>query len=651
MGQYCFAPKVLKHRTYYNNYELGHRYLLNLRRNESYTRYASARGETADFYLPLGDGKSPQELGTFGNGEWVFEPVLTDANWLEEFDFAANVCETSEGLKAVDPSRPAVIIFRVDGANIITSALARFDLKEARPNETCAISVSTDLGHSWRELLKSSFYAGGPNEVALDGVRGTHQYLVRIELTGGAILSRLFVRTITQLNKLTLPVLDLGLNTIDVVSGDPTETVMLWPELQHNRFLETCQSSENIASGKAEEWHGCLWLKKPGTGNLVYAIDTPGEVTELMYGGRFYNRAPKSSIAIEHSTDEGKTWTKAWELTDTGQPWDTVHFETVKVPAGTKRVLVRYRLNSSSAGRYEGCSVYSIRANATYKPANAKFEPFVVHYNWGEWSDKDGKWIERGHRQLITQPRQRYTISVGGDDLPRTNWIMVCAETPPGHALEWQKTHPSSSIAAPMDGIDLKAKPFARTRHVWGKNLAEGKKYTFSVPSGKNWNGGDPAMTKLTDQAIAPTYGGGTTYMDGPIWETGKNPEITLDLGQPQSIAATRIHATGYPYDFYNGPFSEIEVLTSEDGQAFVSQKKFPTRMRFKDVDGDFVMPECGRFESWTFPVVFEKPVKARYVRFKIENPKMVFDTSELMVYDSVKIENWNEPLAMPLDR
>jgi hypothetical protein len=72
--------------------------------------------------------------------------------------------------------------------------------------------------------------------------------------------------------------------------------------------------------------------------------------------------------------------------------------------------------------------------------------------------------------------------------------------------------------------------------------------------------------------------------------------------------------------------------------------------MKYKDVDGDFVMPENGRFESWVFAKIFDRPVKAQFVRYKVTNPKMFFATSEIMAHDSVEVEDWREPLAMPLD-
>jgi hypothetical protein len=273
---------------------------------------------------------------------------------------------------------------------------------------------------------------------------------------------------------------------------------------------------------------------------------------------------------------------------------------------------------------------------ARYRPANAEFQPLEVTYNWSELAA--GTWVERSHTQLITKPQERYFLSVGGDDLPRTNWVRV----------NLKGALPDVTYGY-SDGKELQAEPLLRTRHLWGKNLAAGKPYTFSIPSRDNWDAGDPDMTRLTDGAVASTYGGGTTYREGPIWTPGQNPVITLDLQESERVAAARIHVTGYPYDFANGPFSEVEVLTSLDGESFVSQGTILTAMEYKDVDGDFILPERGGFQSWVFALVFPEPVEARYVRYRVANPKMFFSTSEVSACDSVQVEDWREPLAMPL--
>jgi hypothetical protein len=49
---HCFNPKRLKYRDYFYDWDRGHRYILNLRENETYTRYYSSRGSSPEFYVP-----------------------------------------------------------------------------------------------------------------------------------------------------------------------------------------------------------------------------------------------------------------------------------------------------------------------------------------------------------------------------------------------------------------------------------------------------------------------------------------------------------------------------------------------------------------------------------------------------------------------
>ena len=77
----------------------------------------------------------------------------------------------------------------------------------------------------------------------------------------------------------------------------------------------------------------------------------------------------------------------------------------------------------------------------------------------------------------------------------------------------------------------------------YGKNLAEGKTYTVSVPSGKQWGAGDPDGKKLTDGIVGPPYAGGIGPGFGLCWDKGTNPVVTVDLGEVQRCGAFRIHS------------------------------------------------------------------------------------------------------------
>jgi hypothetical protein len=57
---------------------------------------------------------------------------------------------------------------------------------------------------------------------------------------------------------------------------------------------------KNVASTKKHNgYQGTLYpTKKNEDGYVVYRIDAPRDLTKITYGGRFYNRAPKSHIDL-----------------------------------------------------------------------------------------------------------------------------------------------------------------------------------------------------------------------------------------------------------------------------------------------------------------------------------------------------------------
>ena len=94
----------------------------------------------------------------------------------------------------------------------------------------------------------------------------------------------------------------------------------------------------------------------------------------LEYGGRLYNRAPRSRIEFLHSFDDGRTW-QSYSLTNTAPPWDVIHYETVEeVPAAMRSVLFKYRLHGPDAGR-DACSLYAVSMEEIIGPLTPRERP------------------------------------------------------------------------------------------------------------------------------------------------------------------------------------------------------------------------------------------------------------------------------------
>jgi len=100
---------------------------------------------------------------------------------------------------------------------------------------------------------------------------------------------------------------------------------------------------------------------------VVNRLDAPTDLRRVTYGGRFYNRAPRSHIDLLHSFDGGQTWECSWSLTRTERPRDVIHYETVNPPPGCRSVPVKFLMNTtdpspSGCGGWRGCRVPVIAA-------------------------------------------------------------------------------------------------------------------------------------------------------------------------------------------------------------------------------------------------------------------------------------------------
>lgn len=647
----CFNPKGLKYRYYYYDWDRGHRYILNLHDGEAYTRYYKSLGDTADYYVP-NNGKDPsdKQLGLRGNGVRSFAPVLTAQALARDAYSLSNVKAIApSGAKAggVTPARtgqPGEIIYKIEGANVITSTAIKATLARKTDADTNSIAVSTNNGLAWKEVWKNDKTGDTPVAVKLtDEVNGAYEVLVKVTLlgkaaAGDAVLRSITFETTTMLNAKAQPQLLLGKNTIYIGSGDQTESTVYWPELQNDGYKTYAVDEKNIVSKKNPEYMGTLHAEKANEEAYVtFKMDAPRDITRVIYGGRLYNRAPKSHIDFLHSFDGGKTWTTSYSLTDIKPPWDVIHYEAVdKIPAGTRSVLFKYLLNSSEAGS-DACSIYAMRMEADYKPAATAFKPIEVTYNWSE-RQKDYTLVERSHTQLVTKLPYKYTIDVGGEDHPVVNFLRVNAQgAAPGVKYGYS------------DGKDAGGQRFVSRWATYGKNLAVGKSYTVSVPSETNWGAGDPDGKKLTDGVAGPSYAGGTSYQLGAIWSANKNPVITLDLGAPTQCASFGMNFHGYEWwDALKGQVKDtVEVLVSDDGKQYTSLGFVKTDLRRKDIPINFILPDDETLTGATFRLFPDKPVTTRYVQYKVTN-KRYFDCTELEVLDSIKFEPYDLHTALP---
>jgi len=645
----CFNPNGLKYRYYYFNWDSGHRYILNLRDNETYARYYRSLGDARSFYIP-NKGKDPEAANRRyrirGNGVWQFRPALTADGLASACDLHGCRAAQNGGVVPTEAGEVGYAVFKIQGANVITSMNIEAKFSRKTSADLNRIEVSTTNGLTWNDVWTNDGTGECDADLELmDEVNGAYEVLVRVSLMGTAEpsdsrLDSIAFKTTTMLNSKTQPKLLLGENTVYVGLGEQTDSVVLWPDLQGENYKPYVVDERNIASEpKRLGYQGVLHAAKPNEdAYVVFKIDTPGDATSVTYGGRFYNRAPRSRIELLHSFDGGKTWHASYSLTKTDPPWDVIRYETVAdVPAGCRSVLFKYLLSSSAAGK-GACSLYSVRMEAKYQPADTSFHPLEVTYNWSE-VQPDYSLVERSHTQLVTSVPFTYQIHVGGADHPVVNALTLNLEG----AAENVKYGYS-------DGKETMGPEFVPRWVTYGRNLAEGAKYSVSIPSKNQWGAGDPDGRKLTDGLSGPPYAGGIGPGHALCWDKGNDPVIDLDLGAEQLCGAFRIHlSAGWPWwDALKGQVRDtVEVQTSRDNRDFVSQGFFNLNLRHKDIPINHMMPDDETATGFTYELIPKEPVQARFVRFRIV-PQRTMTVSEVQVLDSIRYEPFDLRITLP---
>lgn len=637
LGEDTFNPKYLKHRTYYNDAERGHRYILNLRDGEvytrSYTRLDNKKGAKGEFlsdpnyYISNGKTKDGREIDPEsknpryrirGNGQRTYQPAMT----LAALHSYANLKEASGVLTPADPSQPGEAVFKIEGANVITSTDLTPDVAGS-----AKLAISTTNGLTWTEVQ--------PGRLR-DEVNGAYEVLAKVTLTDGAQLKGFKADTITQINSKTQPQLKLGKNTVYVGAGPQEESIVFWPELQADRYKPYTIESVNIKTKpKHEAWNGVLGVADPkaGEGYMVYKIDAPHDITQITQGARMYVRANKAAVRFEHSFDGGRTWTESFKFTDTEQPWDDIHHQVIKdIPPGTRSVLLKYALNNAS--------LYSVRMEVNHKVPNPTPGPIEVTFNWAE-RNEDYSLTERSFTKLVDRLPTTFDINVGGHDHPIVRSLIV---NPKGARGELKYGY--------SDGKDVGGEKFVGQWVTYGRNLAAGKPYTASVESDTQWDAGDPEGKVLTDGVVGASYAGGVSFRYGTLYSKGSKPEIVIDLGESQKFQAVRAHIMGYPAPdaIQGGVKDRIEVLTSTDGTNFTSQGEFDFRLYWKDIPVNFMWNDQETFQAHNHTLKFKQPIEARYVKFNVTPVRQKLGISELQVIETVESKPFDLRIALPND-
>ena len=166
-----FNPAYLKYRSYFYDWDRGHRYILNLHDSEVYTRNYASLGDESGFYVPNDNGKDPEKKSNFkirGNGLRTFKPTLTTES-------LAKLAHSLSGLKVVGPGRdragetdcPGRSLFKIEGANVITALAIDAAFARGSGSDVTNIAVSTTNGLTWQDAWKNDTAGEVPAKLKL----------------------------------------------------------------------------------------------------------------------------------------------------------------------------------------------------------------------------------------------------------------------------------------------------------------------------------------------------------------------------------------------------------------------------------------------------------------------------------------------------
>lgn len=627
------APNDITHRSLYA--QSGRRFVLNLRPAEHYTRYFRPM-ETEGFrtFRPVREKEDvDSDHNLRANGVWHYAPDLRHPATPALVHDHAGVDWTPEGIKGAGH-----VVFKVAAANVVTSAECLL------VGQGLSVAVSRDTGNHWIKVPQDA--AG--KVVLMEEVAGLNEYLVKVTLEGAlAHLSALEIDTITQINRPSLPRLVRGANRVQLRLGPQVETIQFQPSLVGGKHRDTVHSETAVdVSDKPNYYSPTLRPAVKGSpAQVTWKVETPTPITSLVYGGNVCVKGTGNRVSLLHSWDDRQYFPGYEKTTDTDRFDLMVEAPVAQVPAATRTAFLRYEFETRDAPKnYTGPGVQMALLTVQHQPRSASPAPVVVTYCWVEHRGS-GK-VERQHTEVIPSPAHEYTIHVGGYRDPEMKWVrlqLLDGSAPPSGYSDGEDTGPG-------------VKP-VRTKYHWGRNLARGRSYVLEGPqSERNPDaGGD-----LTDGLIAPpdTYVSVKYMPTGVIFAPDVSPVITLDLGQPQDIAALRILANqegGFRLTFPD----TITVETSMDGQTFKPGGSAVFDQVF-DPPADFVpweledsadfadLPAGGRL-AHAYRILLSQPAAARYVRVKAAaRPGWGLMLSEIQVFDTVSTDT-NVPPAVVL--
>ncbi len=656
----------------------GHRYVLNLRAGESYTRYwhplddARAGGDVAandpDYFRPMANGSDPDDQHGLnnlrGNGVWQFEPELSGASRARLFyDFSGLADPAAPGphLHPIQSGR-AYAVFEISAANVITSMQIEARGLAATEADHLRLSVSRDACLHWTQVWEST--RPGPQAIQVhlrEPVAGGVQCWIKVEMEAAetarnAGLDKLHVTTTTQLDRRTLPALTLGSNEVLLRADAQVPTVELWPALHAGHDKETAFAEDHVFS--ADQPDG-MYKATLGAGvnnqpcSVTWRVPVPDEIADVTFDTVSTVRNSHSYVSLQYSWN-GRDFTEFHRNASDGFPFDQQFsrtFTCAEIPRTARDAYFRaVFFCTGGAATYNMPGLQDVLIQVHHRAPDLTFQPLEVTYNWTEHRETGD--ITRSHTELVRSFPHRYEVNVAGRRDPTMNWVRIRPQSSRGET--------DGSRSGYSDGVDVgPGFEFPKVAYRWAQSVSLGKPYTASRPSSTASGNPDRDGRELTNgRVIAPTdeMGSKAVQEATAFWDAGAPVTFVLDLEQARPIAGLRV-TTHQPNARFCHP-KIVQVAVSGDGEHWQPAGVIHHDDLWKppgdyepwehDDDPSYAeLPAGGRL-AYSFPLAFPQPISGRYVKLvcaPLDGKGM--GLSEIQAFEKVDVVPWPKEIAL----
>jgi hypothetical protein len=374
-------------------YSQGYQVNVRLRKGERLTRNWSNRGDQVNErdgttcvaltdtpgqgdmrYSPAWGDLAP---GRVGNGTYTYDVPLADPDFLASAVAADNLAQSHLGLPlaVADAGRAATLVLDMPSSYVYLGATLDLDAVVARGG-SIAPFISDNNGLDWKPL--PAIAQSGQQSIDLGAfVFRRYDYQLKLVFGGaGTGVRTLGLTAEVQHSQRALPALDQGDNAITFSAGPAEGTITV------EAATDPAMADKNLVF---TDYHPTLVNVTPApldiaaaTGSITYAVDTPGDLKRLRFGGFYRAVDAGDSWDFRVSLDKGKSFTSVAHVTGP-TAGDTRYVSFGDVPAGTRHALVQML-----GTRVQRTVLFDFRIDADYAEPNGGFRPVQVTYEWEE---------------------------------------------------------------------------------------------------------------------------------------------------------------------------------------------------------------------------------------------------------------------------